>query len=412
MESEKKEITCLVTIHGIGFQQPPGEGIAGYADDLHAHLCHELNQNGKVVLSDDPDRRSYQQGESVPIYVRSIWPSQTGSFRREDGLMRLGTWVSHHGSVVSHDRIHDPNQALVEGNERIAHVAFVYSELEGKGPEEQAAAEAALMAIIYAPHYAHFRQLVGTVFKDTQPLLQSLGTKLINLVKRPPDSVLRPSLRVRQDEGSPDQKGAIRDPSGFAALLSQLNNDVAAYVCHNGRRQRVRSFILDALLRLALRDDVKGIVLNTHSNGTVIGIDVVQELPPIAAGKIRAIITAGSPIRKYVDLFAWGKHLAVRPKIDQWVGQWWNFYDEKDIVADQLLPYAAWRRGAKLTEEELIGIYQALDLSTGDIDHILIKDKQVHNIPNSPAGGMQAHNYWDNTAEFIPQVAKILRNVL
>ncbi len=412
MMSEKKEITCIVTIHGIGFQQPPGEGVAGYADDLHAHLCGELNQNGNVLLSDDPDRHSYQQGESVPIYVRSVWPSQLGSFRREDGLMRLGTWVSHHGAEVSHNRTHDPNQELVKGKERIAHVALVYSESEGKGPEAQAATEAALMAIIYAPHYSHFRDLVGTVFKDTQPFLQSLGTKLINLLKRPHDSVLRPSLRVRQDEVSPDQKGATRDPGGFDAILTQLKNDVAAYVCHNGRRQRVRSFILDALLRLALRDDVKGIVLNTHSNGTLIGIDAVQELPPIAAGKIRAIITAGSPIRKYVDLFAWGKHLAVRPTIDQWVGQWWNFYDEKDIVADRLLPCAAWRRGIEPTEEELIGIYQALDLSTGDIDHIPIKDNRVYNIPNSPVGGMQAHNYWDNTEEFIPQVAKILRDVL
>ena len=412
MESEKKRITCLVTIHGIGFQQPPGEDVAGYADDLHAHLCHELNQNGTVLLSDDPDRHSYQEGESVPIYVRSVWPSQPGTFRREDGLMRLGTWDRHHGSEVSHNRAHDPNQALVKGDERIAHVALVYSEIEGKGPEAQAATEAALMAIIYAPHYSHFKKLVGTVFKDTQPLLQSLGAKLINLVKRSPGSVLRPSLRVRQDEGSPDQKGATRDPSGFEALLSQLNNDVAVYVCHNGRRQRVRSFVLDALLRLALRDDVTGIVLNTHSNGTLIGIDVVQELPPIAAGKIRAIITAGSPIRKYVDLFAWGKHLAVRPTIDHWVGQWWNFYDEKDIVADRLLPRAAWRRGKEPTKEDLIGIYQALDLSTGDIDHILINDQLVHNIPNSPAGGMQAHNYWDNTEEFIPQVAKILRDVL
>jgi hypothetical protein len=52
MDSDKTGITCIVTIHGIGFQQPPGEGVAGYADDLHAHLCRELNQIENVLLSE------------------------------------------------------------------------------------------------------------------------------------------------------------------------------------------------------------------------------------------------------------------------------------------------------------------------------------------------------------------------
>ena len=34
------KVICLVTLHGIGFQQPPQPelGIAGYADDLHQNL--------------------------------------------------------------------------------------------------------------------------------------------------------------------------------------------------------------------------------------------------------------------------------------------------------------------------------------------------------------------------------------
>ncbi len=35
----------------------------------------------------------------------------------------------------------------------------------------------------------------------------------------------------------------------------------------------------------------------------------------------------------------------------------------------------------------------------------------VDNIANSQGGGLQAHNYWDNTKEFIPKVADIVRNV-
>jgi len=192
-----------------------------------------------------------------------------------------------------------------------------------------------------------------------------------------------------------------------------LENDVATYVCHNGRRQRVRSFVQDALLRLACRDDVSGIILNTHSNGTVIGLDVVAELPPFASEKIRAVITAGSPIRKYVDLFSWGKHLAVIPKI----GRWWNFWDEKDIVADPLRPYAKWMRGkdpapGQLPPEQLVGIYQALDPTNGQITPMPIQDILVDNITNSLPGGMQAHNYWDNTKDFIAPVARLLKDVV
>src|SRR5712692_9201603 len=143
-------ITCIVTIHGIGFQQPPTAGVPpatdtpGYADDLHAHLCGALNKDGKVLLSDDPNRQEYQHGDSVPIYVQSAWPSKTA--RREDGMRRLGTWVGNHQATVSHD----DTQALVKGNARIAHVALVYSGLEGQGPEAEAAFIAGAETILFA----------------------------------------------------------------------------------------------------------------------------------------------------------------------------------------------------------------------------------------------------------------------
>jgi hypothetical protein len=35
-------LTCLLTIHGIGFQQPPENGTPGYADGLHEHLRQGL----------------------------------------------------------------------------------------------------------------------------------------------------------------------------------------------------------------------------------------------------------------------------------------------------------------------------------------------------------------------------------
>jgi hypothetical protein len=413
VESDNTGITCIVTIHGTGFQQAPSEGIAGYADDLHTHLCRELNKDDVELLSDDPDHRPHQMVGSVPIYVESVWPP--GSFCREDGLKRLGSWVAdpRTGLTVSHERRDDPKQELVKGKARIAHIALVYSRLEGEGPRLGASLITATRAIANLRRYSRAGTLVKTLYLDLiQPSLKLLWARVRG---RPlyDSSAAVPSLRVRED----DQKHATgkgsapRHPSGFLAILRQLENDVAAYIGDNGSRQRVRSFVLDALLRLALRDDVSAIILNTHSNGTLIGLDVLQELPPPAAKKIRAIITAGSPIRKYVDLFAWGEYLALEPELTPWVEQWWNFYDERDIVANRLLPWAGWKEETEPPPEQLIGLYQAANPG-GEIIPILIKDKLVNNVKNSPGGGIPAHNYWDNTQEFIPQVAELVRNVV
>jgi len=77
MESDKSGMTCIVTIHGVGFEQAPEQDVSGYADTLHTHLDCELKKHG-YELSDDPDRQSYQRmGESVPIYVESVWSPGT-----------------------------------------------------------------------------------------------------------------------------------------------------------------------------------------------------------------------------------------------------------------------------------------------------------------------------------------------
>jgi hypothetical protein len=382
----------------VGFQQPPEDGVPGYADDLHTFLCNELNIDGNVLLSDDPDRRKHQEGESVPIYVHSVWPPN--SLNIEDGLKRLGSWDDRHRTIDFKDT------PLVKGDARIAHVALVYSRLEGEESEIGATAMMSGMSTVSARHYSHVTNLMDMLFMDImRPAVESLWT---NLTKHPSQADSRPksTLRIRQDKGYHDEPP--QQLSGFTAILRMIENDVAAYVCHNEKRQRVRRFILDALQRLTARKDVAGIVLNTHSNGTVIGLDVVQDLPPYAAEKIRAIITAGSPIRKYIDLFEWGNRVALVPQ----VGRWWNFYDARDIVADPLLPDASWLRGTEPTAEQLVGIYKAFDPNKGEIVPMHIEDILVHNVPHSPPGALQWHDYWDNTIEFIPKVADLLKEIM
>ena len=91
-------LTCLVTIHGIGFQQPPLAGNPGYADDLHAHLAAVLGP----ALGDDPQRRRTQRGEAGPVYVESLYPAPGALPSVEEGLKRLGSWdPDHPGTLLS-----------------------------------------------------------------------------------------------------------------------------------------------------------------------------------------------------------------------------------------------------------------------------------------------------------------------
>src|SRR5712691_6379323 len=108
----------IVTIHGIGFEQPPDKDVQGYADGLHANLYGSLGE----LLSDDPIREDYQSGVSVPIYVQSVYPP--GSNCREEGMKRLGKWDTDHLKSV------DSSEApLIKGDASIAHVALVYSKI-------------------------------------------------------------------------------------------------------------------------------------------------------------------------------------------------------------------------------------------------------------------------------------------
>ncbi len=389
-------IMCIVTIHGIGFEQPPSEGIEGYADDLHANLYHSLGD----VLSDDPTRQDYQQGASVPIYVQSAYPP--GTHCREAGMSRLGKWDMENIGVV------DASKApLVKDGASIAHVALVYSQLEGQGPQPGAAVITGAMTTISLArgHYAHVLGLLRTLFLDTEPLWYHLLEQRSHETKE-----VTPSLRIRQDKGYrpshvPHQSSAS---SGLMATLRQLENDVAAYICHNEEREQVRSFVLDALLRLAYREDVAGIVINSHSNGTVVALDVLRNLPPFAAKKIRAFITAGSPLRKYATLFTWGEHISTVPVIETWK----NFWDERDPVADPLKPSIDWLGGTKPTQKQLTGLFRSVDPETGTITNMAIEDILVDNFKHSKGGGLQAHNYWDNQRDFIGPLAKYLQELV
>jgi hypothetical protein len=198
-------------------------------------------------------------------------------------------------------------------------------------------------------------------------------------------------------------KAAPAQTPGALAAIRNLEDDVACYVCHNEERERVRSFVFEALTRLAYRDDVENILLNTHSNGTVVAFDVLRNLSHEVTDKIKIFVTAGSPLRKYVDIFHWGHNFesiyGFKP--------WYNFWDKSDPVADPLNPPKPWRLGnAILPSDETL--FNCVDLDSEDSCWIKVKDILVDNVKNSCGGGLQAHNYWDNEEDFVQQLAILL----
>jgi len=389
-------VTCLVSVHGIGFQTPPNDasGVPGYADALHAHLRDVL---GGAVLGDDPNRLA--AGVRGPVYVHSNWPPGTGG--TELGLARLGKWTMDRPGRCTVD------QPLVDAGQPLAHVALIYAHLEEKTQALGPLLEISTMAAVSLSNYSSVVGLLRTAMSDVGTLLPSWGTH----AEPTPSLQVRPD-DIRQTTEAPKAGmfqlpvGQDGTPTGLLATLRQLENDVAAYVTRNSLRQRVRSFVQESLLRLAYRPDVDAIVVNSHSQGTVVSFDVLRDFPPVARYKIKAFVTAGSPLRKYTDLFQWGREVGCL----YGMGQWSNFWDTRDPVADSLNAPDDWQPGqpADRTPDQQ-GLFQAVDPDSGNLLPYWIDETLVDNLANSSGGGLQAHNYWDNRQQFVVPFAQLLR---
>jgi len=382
---ERKKVTCLVTIHGIGFQQAPENGAPGYADGLHERLHNYLGAS----LGDDPGRERSRPGEDGPVYVQSHWPPDSDNI--EAGLKRLGTW-----SGKDHREIDIAGAPLVEGTAPIAHVALVYSHLQDQGPHLGAIAETSAKAILCHSHYASIASLVRTGIVDVMAILRHPS---------PQPGTATPSLQVRRDASkNAKPSNAPQDPSGPFAVVDQLDHDITTYVCRNDLRERVRGFVHEALLRLACRPDVENIVVNAHSQGTVLSFDVLRTLPPFAAEKVACYVTAGSPLRKYADIFYWGQDAGCIYQM-----KWRNFWDKVDPVADPLAPSQDWGPGDPTPEGTGYSeLFRSIDPNTGSSLQVSLVDALTDNAAHGAGGGLPAHNYWDNNDQFVRPLAELL----
>ena len=394
------KITCLVTLHGIGFEQPPQPGVSnsGYADPLHQHLKTCLG----TLLSDDPNRSDGRNkpGDNGTIYVESRYPDAQGKLTREEGLKRLGVWRT------DQQIIDIKNAPLVEENANdgsVSHIALVYSNLEPMDQEVGATAITLEMSLAAASHYGSVTSLLHMAMVDGLALIGNHAT----VDKQPVSSRPRTNLTFRSVKHLGHQGQAAPAPApGILNALRNLEDDVACYVCYNEERERVRSFVHEALMRIACRDDVENIIFNAHSNGTVVAFDVLRTLPQEVTKKIKIFVTAGSPLRKYASLFHWGHEIQSKYRFESW----YNFWDRCDPVADPLNPPESWKIGDQIAASNET-LFQYIDLDAMDPFWIKVTDILVDNVKNSFGGGLQAHNYWDNEEDFVKHLAEIVRSI-
>jgi hypothetical protein len=378
----------VITIHGIGFQQAPSSLAAsdGYADALHEGLRRHLGE----LLGDDPTRLA--AGGRGPVYAQSNYPPLTHA--TEPGLRRLGSWTPTGAVDVA-------GVPLAEPGKQVAHVALVYSGLESKQSDLAALHDLAVIAEPDLGSYATLGGLGHMLVADLEALRQHPA------VPGPPTVSLRPRTgivphrgvvdRLLHREGTAPPAPAAADATGGGAgsVLRTVEDDVAAYVTSNEHRERVRMFLRDAVSRIAGRPDVDGVVMNGHSNGTVMVFDLISTISPPTAPAVRALITSGSPLRKYSDVLEWGDDAGNVRLIS---GGWTNLWDPLDPVADPLGPPSTWKRGEPIPAGGGPGMFVVHDPETGVETAMPVTDIQVDNVHDSTGGGLRAHNYWDNDA--------------
>jgi len=127
------------------------------------------------------------------------------------------------------------------------------------------------------------------------------------------------------------------------------------------------------------------------------------------AAKIPAVYTYGSPLRKYLDLLAWGDEVGILNGI-----QWINVWDPADPVADPLQPGPRWKAGMQVPDPPVVPtLFRYRNPNGGppaDVGNM--QDRLVNNLVNSEGGGLQAHNYWDNTAQVVKPLADHLARLV
>ena len=166
----------------------------------------------------------------------------------------------------------------------------------------------------------------------------------------------------------------LRDVTVAAGAFA---TDVATYVSNNAVRLAIQHRVMDALFAAQDRHPRAALILGSHSQGTVIGYDVLRlvggRLP-----RLRTWVTMGSPLGWYLSLLRWGDAPLGMPDTLTWL----NLYDPRDIIGTTLQGVIRWPAPAP-----------------ADVD--------VDNVGQRLA----AHDHWRNPA-VVAQYARLIADAL
>ena len=376
-------MVCLLTIHGVGFQQPPQPPkFAGYADGLHANLRAEL----EALLGDDPQRT--EAGGSGPVYVASEVDGDV-----ERGLDRIARTLPD-GNLDWSDR------PLAPPGSQVAHVALVYAGLGFTRPHLGVGLRALVVAVVRHRRYASI-PLLWRLYQQDRHAIRPVSSDASAETRVRRDIGRRTFLRRRRQDWEENADARTRD------TLLQLEDDVAMYVFNRRLHDGMQEFVREVVQRLLKRDDVAMLVINAHSQGSIVSFDMLQPMSTHQLDRIGAFVTAGSPLRKYVDYFGIGRDLSGAGEVP-----WLNFWDRHDPAADPLAPPVEWRPMTDATVHPgQFGLFRRRR-GGGFVALAHVVDRTVDNLAFSSGGGLQARHYWDNKKQFIDELAKVLRGLI
>jgi len=254
-------VIVVLTIHGIGFQ--PGSNL----DLGHRRLCRPApratsNESLPVPSATTP---SASPRMVVVRYMRPI-TFHLGAARPSLVFARLGSWTPT-GSV-------DPTgKPWRRPARRLLMSHWLYSGLEENQGDVPALLGLETLSATSITDYESLggpRQDAESTISRRCPSIPPATARSRRVCALEPDTTMHRGIvaRLLHDVAHPTNPASSSGPAG---ILHTVEDDVAAYVTRNEHRERVRGFIRDAASRLIARPDVEGVVINGHSNGTVMG---------------------------------------------------------------------------------------------------------------------------------------------
>lgn len=275
----------------------------------------------------------------------------------------------------------------------IEHAAVVWSDENYKGQHIIATALMLAWALVRCCWAYGFTRTKRAI-RNASPFVRN------NLANQTTDMALAgsdPAVLPNASQHPRNRHGQPHDVWGSRDVMTDITQEVASYLFNWRTRRRFDTFVGDALENLIKRGDIDAVVVNAHSAGTGIAFHVLKRMDPAIRAKVKAYVTSGTVLGKYVGLFGWRRKATGLAGI-----AWCNFYDPSDPVGDPLA-----RRLTRFSFPPLSLFWHP----DGGRDPLRVIDCKVDNQANGGSGAIPVHDYFDNYRQFVRGLSEVIWRV-